>query len=394
MRVTLMNKNTSVLDAELNDNNCFVEIYEIFNIEYAPLSLSNAFNNRSISNVDALNDWFRGRGIPSWRRDLERLLRKLNVKSSDELLNKAYGLSLSDQYWIKPIDANISWSDINFFNNDFEYKGFLNASFDSGEVIDVSLYSPNNSTDGMLQKAWVIENGKRVLVKGTYEFSQLEPICEWLASNISKRLEMDFVNYTIDVLDGKLISKCDNFLTDDEEIMVAHDIFKSKAKSNEMNDYEHYVNVLADNGILDAKKKLSDMYLVDFLTFNEDRHLKNYGVVRNVSTLKWERVTPIFDTGEGLECGKNMEQLIYNTKPSKYKFFYNGDYDFYKLVYYINLKFYDFDKLNGLVEELSSVLDKYSLIIDLSTERKKIIISRLKERIEYLKERKASCQKK
>ena len=28
-----------------------------------------------------------------------------------------------------------------------------------------------------------------------------------------------------------------------------------------------------------------------------DRHMKNYGVIRNIKTLKWERVTPIFDTG-------------------------------------------------------------------------------------------------
>ena len=44
--------------------------------------------------------------------------------------------------------------------------------------------SPNNTTDGMLQKGWIIENNKRILVKGTYQASREEPIdvntLEWV----------------------------------------------------------------------------------------------------------------------------------------------------------------------------------------------------------------------
>ena len=32
-----------------------------------------------------------------------------------------------------------------------------------------SLYSPNNTTDGMLRKAWIIEDGIRYLLKGGYK---------------------------------------------------------------------------------------------------------------------------------------------------------------------------------------------------------------------------------
>lgn len=30
---------------------------------------------------------------------------------------------------------------------------------------------------------------------------------------------------------------------------------------------------------------------------NKDRHLGNFGVIRNLDTLKWESVCPVFDTG-------------------------------------------------------------------------------------------------
>ena len=29
------------------------------------------------------------------------------------------GLSLSDQYWMKPAESNLEWKDINFFENSF-----------------------------------------------------------------------------------------------------------------------------------------------------------------------------------------------------------------------------------------------------------------------------------
>jgi len=49
-----------------------------------------------------------------------------------------------------------------------------------------------------------------------------------------------------------------------------------------------------------------NMFLVDYIVVNFDRHMKNFGVIRNVETLKWERVCPIFDTGECTEpcCNK------------------------------------------------------------------------------------------
>lgn len=31
----------------------------------------------------------------------------------------AYGLSLTDHYWMQPIDKELHWTDINFFENDF-----------------------------------------------------------------------------------------------------------------------------------------------------------------------------------------------------------------------------------------------------------------------------------
>lgn len=389
MRVYLMNKNTKVLYCEIDDNNNFIEIYETLNIDYAPLTIYNAYKDKSKSNLKVLNHWFQGRSIPSWRKDLEKLLFNLNISSPKEILNKAFGLSLSDQYWIKPVDMDIKWENINFFTNDFEFEAFLDVSLNDTYIDNISLHSPNNTTDGMLKKAWVIRNKERCLIKGTYEASGLEPICEWLASNICEIFNISHANYSIEVKDNKLVSVSSNFLKENEEIVTANDIIYMSHKKNDISYYEHYNNILKSNGIDNSKDKLSDMYLIDYLVLNQDRHLKNYGIIRNVDSLEWDRVCPIFDTGEGLECSKNMQELIYD-RNVKYKFFDNTNFDFDKLFRYIDLSKYDLEKLKSLPNKLESVLREYELIISIPKERIEITVSRFKERIDKLMSAKES----
>src|SRR5699024_855867 len=129
------------------------------NIEFSPVILYNLYINNKDDNVllEQLTEWFKGRGIPSWRDDLDLLLAKLNISTPIILLDKAFGLSLSDQYWIKPYDSKIEYKDINFFYHDFKDSDFTNATFSNNieSNTEISLISPNNTTDGRLKKTWI-----------------------------------------------------------------------------------------------------------------------------------------------------------------------------------------------------------------------------------------------
>ena len=97
-----------------------------------------------------------------------------------------------------------------FFDNDFDYDEFLDASLSKENKIvknEASLKTPNNTTDGMLKKAWIIENGRRHLIKGGYKNETLQPFNEALASEICQRLDFDYVPYTIDIYKDILVSK-------------------------------------------------------------------------------------------------------------------------------------------------------------------------------------------
>ena len=129
MKCILMNKNTKVLSAEYHSSlGVFTDIYDIYDIDFAPVILKNVYNKQENLKV-ILSNWFKGRGIPLWRDDLDLLLAKLNISAPTELLDKAFGLSLSDQYWIKPYDSRIEYKDINFFEHDFKDTEFIDATF-------------------------------------------------------------------------------------------------------------------------------------------------------------------------------------------------------------------------------------------------------------------------
>ncbi len=380
-----MNKNTKVALIEFDEqNNSITKIIEIYNIDYAPMCLINENKNKVGNNLKVLNNWYKGRGIPSWRKDVEDLLTRLGVSSPEELLNKSYGLSLSDQYWMKAeYQANLKWKDINFFTNDFKYKGYFNASFSSDSKDEqIDLHSPNNTTDGMLRKAWIIEDGKRILVKGTYSNSLQEPINEWLASQICKRLELDYCDYKIDILNNRLVSKCDDFINENEELVTAEDVYFSEKKQNNENDIEYYIKILKKHNIENAEHQLKGMFLVDYIMLNYDRHLKNFGIIRNVNTLKWEKQAPIFDTGESMECDKLLNEINFNDREGK--FFTNTSKLFSEIIKYINTKEYNLENLKDIPEIYEQQLIKYKDYTDISDERITKLVSGIKNRIDML----------
>ena len=384
MKYYLMDKNTEIVLIEYDTNlNVISKIYKKINFEYAPLNLYANQNRKDFNLEKEMNRWFKGRGIPSWRKDLERLLKNLNVKFSDELLDKAYGLSLSDQYWINPAENKLKWKDINFFTNDFEYKAFLDASILNKSSRNISLMTPNNTTDGMIQKAWIIENRKRKLIKGTFYNANQEPLNEKLTSIICRYLGFDYCNYEIEVLENKLVSKCEDFVNENTEYITAYDILQTKKKSNNISTYEHYIKILEENGIENARINIENMLLIDFLVMNIDRHLGNFGVIRNVETLKWEKLAPIFDTGEALNCDKEISFM--NFKDGNGRFFGNDKKPFKDYLKYIkNIERFNISCKKKVIEQWSKMLKDYQIYTGMQDERIKKLVEGLEYRFNLL----------
>lgn len=383
MKCILMNKNKKVLTAEYQSSlGVFTDIYNVIDIDFAPIILKNAYQLNEDLKV-SLSEWFKGRGIPSWRDDLDLLLAKLNISTPTELLDKAFGLSLSDQYWIKPFDSEIEYKDINFFEHDFEDSEFTSVTFSNTRDSNtkISLISPNNTTDGRLKKTWIIENGKRYLLKGGYKNEVMQPFNEVLATMICERLGFKHIPYTIDVIKDKIVSKCECFINKDTELISAYQILHNNCDKDKA--YETYINILENNGISKAREEIENMFILDFIMLNEDRHLNNFGIIRNVENLNWIETAPIFDTGQSLNIlDYNDEELVINGDG---RFFYDMD-KFDTIINYIkNIKRFDLSKLDGICEEFDDLLHKYQNITKMTDRRIDKICTLLLSRINKLK---------
>lgn len=374
MKCILMNKNTEVLVAEYNTVSKFFDrIIEVKNIDYAPYILKSFYVKDDINATPFrtnLSEWFRGRGIPNWRDQLDLLLHRLDISAPTELLDKAFGLSLSDQYWLKPYDSNIKYDDMNFFDHDFDYTEFMEASLSKNSKIITSINSlktPNNTTDGMLKKAWIIEDGTRYLLKGGYKNEILQPFHEVLASMICDRLGFNHVPYTLDVYRDTVVSKCPCFINKDTELITAHQIRNDMKRHDNTDDYEEYIKKLEENGIPNAREKIENMYILDFIIMNEDRHLNNFGIIRDVNTLKWLDVAPIFDNGMALNIPYYDENEVIISGNGR--FFYEIK-PFDEMIQVVrNIKRIDISKLDDIPECFDNLLHEYQHITHISDKR-------------------------
>ncbi len=385
MKVILMNKTKEVLIAEYLENlKVFTSIYKILNIEYAPLIINEAYkSNESLE--ESLTDWFKNRGIPEGRDRLDMLMSKLNISNPTALLDKAFGLSLSDQYWIKPYDEDIRYEDINFFDNDFNDLEFTEATFSNDATIssNITFMTPNNTTDGVLRKTWVIENTKRYLLKAGLKSEVLQPFNEVLATMICERLGFNHVVYTIDKIKGNIVSKCECFINPDTELIPARQILKGLSDNDKVNAYQKYIEILSDNGIENAKEKVDNMFILDYLMLNNDRHLNNFGIIRDVNTLKWIDVAPVFDTGNSLNLIDYTDNEI--IIEGNGRFFFTVD-KFDNIIKKISdIKRINLSKLDRVVDDFESLLKKYQSETKMSNKRIERLCITLDNQISKLK---------
>ena len=370
------------------DLNGFTAIYEVRQIGFAPLIISKQYVATPDNLAADLSKWFRGRGIPKWRDQLDLLLTRLGVQSPEDLLDKSFGLSLADQYWLKPCDSDVSYDDINFFDHDFDSADFLDASFSdsgSGSPRPASLQTPNNTTDGMLRKSWVVEDGHRYLLKSGYKGDSLQPFNEVLASMICERLGFRYVPYTLDTARGKIVSKCECFTTKDTEIIPAYQVLFGHEKTAGRDDYEQYIHLLEQNSIADARAQMENMLVLDYLIMNEDRHLNNFGVLRDVNTLEWLGTAPIFDNGQALNLISYGDGEIAITGEGR--FFYDIE-KFDNIIEVIHdFSRFDFAKLDGVVDDFRSLLTTHMTAANLTSARIDALCTVLSGQITKIKQR-------
>ena len=104
MKYQLMHKDVCVLDLNLDESlGVITSIDEIFDFEHLPIG---TFQQGDFSEIN-FKQWWVGRSIPKNRNGIKDVLEHLDIPIPTLLISKCMGLSLSDQYWIRPSDCSI-----------------------------------------------------------------------------------------------------------------------------------------------------------------------------------------------------------------------------------------------------------------------------------------------
>lgn len=284
--VIMHNKNTPLLVLDIEGTKV-LKIKEVLDRKRLPIILENDLSEES------LNKWIEKRIIPE-KRDKINITRKYYPKFE----NYKNMFSLSDQYWFQ-YDKKESWKKLNFFNND--YSSVIGELFftpwDFSDD-DLTSHSPDLTTNGVLKKVWKKEGKDSYLYKaGSKDYHQ-EPLSEVLASITLERLNfIPFVKYELAINGLELCSKCKNFIDENTEFVPASYIYSKEPRKESSTIYEHLIKMCELYGIDGSEEYLNNMIAADKIIGNDDRHLGNFGFLRNVESAEIIGFAPLFDSG-------------------------------------------------------------------------------------------------
>lgn len=379
MKCTLMHKQTAVADIELDDATGFIQkINRVYAPEHLPVGVP---VRKGVADRAALNDWWTDRSIPASRSGIREALEILDVSNTKMLLVRCWGLSLSDQYWICPEGSGLTWDQVNFFDNNF--------SDDIGDVLfgsnkkpnALNFSSPDNTSDGNLKKRWKIIDGKRCLVKGGSNPFRQQPFNEVIAAGIMERLGIPHIPYTVTWNKGAPYCICEDFVNRDTELVPAWRIIHTKKKDNSTSMYRHFIDCCEALGVHDAVPFLDRMIVLDYIIANEDRHLNNFGLLRNAETLEWIGMAPIYDSGSSLGYDKVAGQ-IRAERDVECKPFKKHHAEQLKLV--SDFSWIDFDRLSDVDELITTMLSAEGAKDYMDDSRIKAIVETVNRRIQNL----------
>lgn len=351
MQYVLMHKRTAVCDIELDDASGFIrKIGAIHAPEHLPVGVP---IRDGMADRKALGDWWTDRAIPASRSGVREAMETLNITNTKALLVKCFGLSLSDAYWICPRDIDLTWEGINFFTNPFS-DDIGDVLFGAERKVDaLDLSSPDNTSDGNLKKRWRIINGKRCLVKGGSNPFRQQPFNEVIATGVMERLGTPHAPYTVAWDKGAPYSICEDFANENAELVTAWRIIQTQKKPNNVSIYQHFVNCCEALGVKGVISFLDRMIVLDYIIANEDRHMNNFGLLRNPETLQWLGFAPIYDSGSSLGYDKTAAQ-IRSGREVGCKPFKNHHEEQLKLV--SDFSWIDFNRLSDVKELVTETL--------------------------------------
>lgn len=247
--------------------------------------------------------WIIDRLVTRNRANMDEVFKAIKLDRPLEALMYTHALSLNDTFWIKEVDEDVTFSEINLYDNKFDAAlGWL-AFTGLPSDISKTLGTPELTTVGCLPKYWERTESKIQMCKGgteKYANAGCEPISEVVASMIGKIMDLDVIDYRLEtrkVKDKKKLVSVSNLFTSKKYGLLTG----QEALTRMFGEYKGLnLSDFIERLLPSCERKFFDMCFFDWIVKNEDRHLSNWGFLVDNLTGEIVSFAPIWDTGMSL----------------------------------------------------------------------------------------------
>lgn len=248
---------------------------------------------------EGIEHWADARNYAKHKEHFRSMLKEWQLDTPDGFLQISHALSLNDTLWVKPESSPLKWADVSLYSNQFDDIAARTA-FETGlHGLELSSTSPEFTSEGMYPKCWRKElDAIRLYKTGTTGFSNagLEPYSEFMSAGVAGRMQgVHTVEYGLAKFKGRLCSTCRLFTDESTGFVPAHRLFPR----NVPDSMAHTLDFCRELGF---EQEFADMIVLDAVTFNQDRHLGNFGFLIDNDTFEIKSFAPLFDFNRSMFC--------------------------------------------------------------------------------------------
>ena len=254
---------------------------EVLNRALLPIYLLNTGN---------VEKWLEMRAIDCHRANSRLLKKALRLTEKDDVTTvvSVNAVTITDNYWIKPLDSDLTYAGVRF-DNDYFSNLALTGSYDSFNKAANSKHTrtPELTNIGSYEKCWKLVGGNWWMYK---KANHEEMFSELFIYKLGVVLGFNMAEYER----GRGYIKTKDFT---DNARVNFESAYSFMGDNE--DYIDNVNALrrlCPGSVSDYVK----MLFLDTICANPDRHTFNYGILRNTDTGEIIGLAPNFDNNMAL----------------------------------------------------------------------------------------------
>lgn len=339
MQAILMHKNIEIAVIEY-EHGRITALKEIINAKHMPVGTYAPTMTKGVCLV-YLQAWQKYRTIPSTRTNLSAVL---NESGQDilQLGALAHGMGLTDQYWIKESNEDLTWEQVNYYKNGFSPS--LLTLTGTGIVEK----SPDYETNGALPKSWILLDQIPTLLKDHPPWLITSSANEVIASQIAEVCGISHATYFPLEVHGKVFCASPCFVMGDTEEFIPLQMYK---RVHRIPSLQAALNMGLNEDFL------KNMTAFDLLMGNIDRHEGNFGIIVNPDTMQYIRPAPLYDSGYSLCAWKKSR--------SGFKPFFRTKADAFGYLTDIPFEIPEKDMLCSIVHDVYRIfhLEKYIEIV-------------------------------